>query len=121
MDASSFLDPERCDVCSRDVCPICKSLAAIEAGEESEVDVLAAGMPWREAMDVVRVVSFGALKHTPNGWQDESAEFHLAAAHRHLNAHSTTGATDADSGLPHLAHAVTRLLFAMWCDRKAAG
>lgn len=75
-------------------------------------------MPWRELESVARVITFGAAKHSPNGWQEEDPESHFAAAMRHISQRRTGQKTDSETGEPVLAHAVCRLLFMMWADNQ---
>ena len=71
-----------------------------------------------ELMDIAKVLTFGANKypappkddswrHVPNGMVR-----YTDALYRHLNAFLVDGeSNDAESGLPHLAHAMCNLLF----------
>ena len=77
-------------------------------------------LPWAQLADVVSVLTFGAEKYDDNNWQhvpDGEARY-FAAAMRHMVAWRTGERCDRESGLPHLAHAVTCLLFAMWFDHE---
>lgn len=80
-------------------------------------------LPFEEVEDVVRVMTFGAAKYDPNNWQlVEGARWrYLAAAFRHLVAWIKGERLDSETGLPHLAHAVTNLLFLAWFDRHGSG
>lgn len=64
-------------------------------------------------LDVAAVLTFGAGKYGPNNWQNVTPfqERYSAALVRHVLAHGTGEFTDAESGLPHLAHACTNALF----------
>lgn len=68
-------------------------------------------LPWRGAEEVVRVLEFGADKYTPDNWRRVASERYLDAAFRHLIAHARGEYEDTESGLPHLAHATSCLLF----------
>ena len=70
-------------------------------------------VPWREMEDVVSVLGFGADKYGADNWRHVSGaqERYFAAAMRHLVAWKQGEELDAESGLPHLAHATTCLLF----------
>lgn len=61
---------------------------------------------------VGQVGTFGAQKYSPNGWLQvpDGAQRYTDALYRHLLAHQQGEATDADSGLPHLAHAAWNAL-----------
>lgn len=76
-------------------------------------------LPWGPVRDIVRVLAYGAKKYAPNNWQEvpQARERYFAAAQRHLLAWWDDGErTDAESGLPHLAHAACCLLFLAWFD-----
>jgi len=75
-------------------------------------------IPWGQVSQVVRVLTFGAAKYAPDGWQHvpEARERYFAATHRHLERWWAGERVDPESGLPHLAHAVCCLLFLMWHD-----
>lgn len=74
-------------------------------------------IPWDEAMEVLAVFEYGAMKYEPRGWEGVSKEEHLAAAQRHL-AHHLVGSKLDESGYASLAHAVARLLIVMWHEVK---
>lgn len=61
---------------------------------------------------VGEVATFGANKYTPGGWRtvENGAERYKDAAYRHLLAVELGEAVDAESGLPHLAHAAWNIL-----------
>lgn len=63
--------------------------------------------------EVAKVLEYGARKYAPDNWRkvDDATNRYLAAVRRHLNAWQTGEAIDQESGLPHLAHAATSLLF----------
>lgn len=62
---------------------------------------------------VGEVLTFGANKYEPNNWQNvENAEDrYYAAALRHLMAWRKGETVDEESGLSHLKHAATNLMF----------
>lgn len=75
-------------------------------------------LPFRALASVVAVLEFGARKYAPHAWRgvpDGRARY-TDAALRHLFAHMQGESDDPESGLPHLAHAVCSLLFAMELD-----
>jgi hypothetical protein len=73
--------------------------------------------PMRE---IAAVFEYGARKYSPDGWYRVEDGFmrYLAAAYRHINARHRGEVLDPESGLPHLAHAVTSLLFLMEWDSQ---
>jgi hypothetical protein len=80
-------------------------------------------VPWAEMQDVVQVLTFGAHKYGANNWKHvpEAQERYFAAALRHLVAWKSGEVLDPESGLPHLAHAVSSLLFLSNFDERNHG
>lgn len=74
-------------------------------------------MPFRALDLVARIMTYGAQKYGDRNWEsglsEEFATRQLAAAFRHLQSHMTGVKFDAESGLPHLAHAATDVLMAL--------
>lgn len=70
-------------------------------------------LPPRAIVDVAKVLTFGAKKYAPGNWKhvENAEERYMAAALRHLMAHQAGELTDPESGLSHLSHATTCLLF----------
>ena len=62
---------------------------------------------------VGEVLTFGAQKYEPNNWQnvEDPEDRYYAAALRHLMAWRKGETTDEESGLSHLKHAATNLMF----------
>lgn len=77
-------------------------------------------LPLGPVEDVVKILTFGAKKYEPNSWQqlEDAENRYFAAALRHLAAWRRGEKTDPESGLPHLAHAMTNLVFLAWKDRE---
>lgn len=70
-------------------------------------------MPVESLALVLRVLEFGAVKHKEFGWLEYDKRTYFDACHRHLMAWQGGVTTDEESGLPHLAHAATNILFAL--------
>jgi hypothetical protein len=66
-----------------------------------------------------RVLTHGAEKYGENNWQHVQKERYIAAAYRHLLSYQTGEYLDDDSGLPHLAHAITSLAFVLWQEMRS--
>lgn len=69
-------------------------------------------LPFDAIEQIVQVLEFGARKYAPRNWEkgmDHSRIF--AAAMRHLTAHWRGENKDPETGLPHLAHAATCVVF----------
>ena len=68
---------------------------------------------------VGEVLTFGAAKYEPNNWQkvDDAENRYYAAALRHLLAYRKGEQIDEESGLSHLKHAATNLMFLLHFER----
>lgn len=64
---------------------------------------------------VAGVLTFGAEKYGPNNWQnlEDPTNRYYAALLRHLNAFHAGEKYDKESGMSHLAHAATNIMFLM--------
>lgn len=62
---------------------------------------------------VVEVLSFGAEKYEREGWMTvpNAEQRYYAALMRHLASHQSGDLIDEDSGLPHLYHVMTNVMF----------
>jgi hypothetical protein len=76
-------------------------------------------LPWEQVRDVVKVLTFGAKKYSPDNWQKvpDGRNRYFSAAFRHILAAHGGEKLDPESGLSHWAHAVCCILFAAWFDR----
>lgn len=65
-------------------------------------------MPWDALRACVRVMEFGAKKHSPRGWaaldRDEAIEYYRNACARHLDSIMEGELSDPETGEPHAAH-----------------
>lgn len=70
--------------------------------------------------DVGEVLTFGAAKYEPNNWQnvEDAEDRYYAAALRHLMAWRRGEVVDEESGLSHLKHAATNLMFLLHFERE---
>jgi len=73
-------------------------------------------VPWAILEDMVKVLTFGAEKHTDDGWKDLPYDFHFEALMRHISEWRKGHVLDEESNLPHLAHAMCRLMFLSYLD-----
>lgn len=67
---------------------------------------------------VLRVLEFGSKKYPGSPWSRMNAHEHIAAALRHAQRRGGGIRFDEESGEPHLAHAIARLLFALAIDER---
>lgn len=71
-------------------------------------------IPFEALEQIVAVLTYGAEKYEPENWKTVEVERYMAAAYRHMAAVSMGEELDADTGLPHLAHAGCCILFMLW-------
>ena len=72
-------------------------------------------VPFGALEEVIKVLGMGAIKYGDDNWKrvDNLERRYLAAAYRHLGQVMQGEDTDDESGLPHLAHAITGLMFVL--------
>lgn len=71
-------------------------------------------IPTSLILEVGKVLTYGAKKYAPNNWRKGIQQSRLiSAALRHIIAYNDGEEYDLESGLPHLAHAICELSFAM--------
>ena len=71
-------------------------------------------IPTSMLTEVGKVLTFGAEKYTAHNWRKGIALSRLtSAALRHILAFNEGEDLDGESGLPHLAHAICNLAFAL--------
>ena len=70
-------------------------------------------LPFEQLEEIVKVLTYGANKYEPNNWKlvQEPIDRYKAATLRHLSAYMQCEELDQESGLHHLAHAGTNILF----------
>jgi hypothetical protein len=70
-------------------------------------------LPWKAAEGLVRVLTFGAKKYSPNGWRTvpNAKERYQAALLRHLRALNAGETLDSESGLRHVDHLLCNAAF----------
>ena len=65
-----------------------------------------------EALEgIVEVLTYGANKYSDDNWKNVSAKRYEAAAFRHIQAYRKGEKIDKESGLGHLYHAISCLIF----------
>ena len=76
-------------------------------------------LPPGPVSDIVSVLSYGAEKYRPNGWQTVpgARRRYLAALLRHLFAHMAGEKVDPESGLTHLSHVACNVVFLLAFER----
>lgn len=73
-------------------------------------------LPRKTLQRVLEVLEEGAKKYSEDNWlRVENAETrYFDATHRHLEAYWQGEVNDPETGLPHLAHAISNLLFLLY-------
>lgn len=63
--------------------------------------------------EVARVLTYGANKYAPNSWQDieDPVNRYYGSLMRHINAWRKGEKHDKESGLLHLSHAASNIMF----------
>jgi hypothetical protein len=72
-------------------------------------------LPWDALEKVVEVMEYGAKKYEKNNWRyvKDGYTRYIDAAYRHLSEMMQGKDLDSESGLTHIAHAATSLLFTL--------
>lgn len=68
-------------------------------------------LPFAGLEAVTQVLEYGAKRYSDNNWRKVDSARYVDATLRHLFAFCKGEYYDADSKLPHLAHAAANLLF----------
>ena len=75
-------------------------------------------IPTSTTKALAQVLTYGAKKYKPNNWQNvDDIDRYIAALYRHLEAWRDGEKVDKESGLPHLAHALTNVAFLLHLDK----
>lgn len=72
----------------------------------------------KQVEEVVKVLTHGAEKYKPRGWQDVSTERYEDALGRHYAAMMKGERLDKESGMHHGAHMICNILFMMFKESK---
>lgn len=86
----------------------------MEKGTKNDQDKLMYELlPAQTIQDLVRVLTFGAKKYSPDNWKKvpHATRRYYAALMRHVEAWRMGEEKDPESGLPHLSHALCCLVF----------
>jgi hypothetical protein len=80
--------------------------------KDDDGKVMLALLPFESLLEVGKVLTFGAQKYEDHNWR-KGFKFSrlLSATMRHLFAFTRGEDLDPESGLSHLAHAATNILF----------
>lgn len=73
-------------------------------------------IPPQATKAIAEVLTYGAKKYKPNNWQLGEPDRYVDALYRHLEAWRAGEKLDPESGLSHLAHAITNISFLLYFD-----
>jgi len=79
-------------------------------------------LPWDISQDIVKVLTYGSKKYTPDNWKKVKPfkDRYFAACMRHLSAWRNGEIINNETKMPHLTHAITNLIFLIWKDKHDA-
>jgi len=110
-------------------CPDCAARLMQTLGSDTTIEVVKEFMKFdgdKTRYDLVppsaikamaEVLTVGARKYKPNNWKlCEDKERYLSAMYRHIEAWRSGEVCDAETGLHHLAHAMTNMAFMLDLD-----
>lgn len=78
-------------------------------------------IPPNALREVAEALTYGAKKYSPYNWVNVESSRYLAAAYRHLEQFRMGKKVDLESGLQHISHAITSLLFLLERDLAENG
>lgn len=109
---------------SHEPCPDCASKLLERLGPDTKIEVVKEFMkfdgdkirydlvPPSAIKAMAQVLTFGARKYKPNNWKNcDDCSRYCAALYRHLEAWRAGEELDPETGLPHLAQAMTNIAF----------
>ena len=71
-------------------------------------------LPLDTVEEFVKVLTKGAEKYDDNNWKKVEGRRYFSALLRHLKDHQRGEKNDPETGLSHLAHAGSNLIFLLW-------
>jgi hypothetical protein len=77
-------------------------------------------IPVEALTGLAEVLTFGAQKYTPNGWQTvpNGEQRYMDALLRHYCSYRSGEINDPESGLSHLKHMLTNIAFLVWLEEN---
>lgn len=76
-------------------------------------------LPFNELEQVVKVLTEGAKKYSPDNWKNcDDVKRYKDALLRHITEYLKGDKVDTEFGCSHLAHAMCNCLFLMWFDNQ---
>lgn len=94
-----------------------KTLTYLEQGLKFSEDKLKFNLiPPQIKLYLAETLTYGAKKYAPDNWKKVPVEKYYDAFHRHLNAFQLGETYDEESGLHHLKHALTNMMFITYLE-----
>lgn len=90
-----------------------KNIVVVEEFMKFDTDKIRYDLvPPKAIQHLAKVLTFGAKKYKPNNWRNNTdLSRYEGALLRHFEAYRLGELTDDETGMPHLAHALTNLVF----------
>lgn len=116
--ATIYVTHQPCENCADAIIKAGLKLHVVEGFMKFDTDKLRYDLIPSEAMEALaKVLTYGAKKYKPGNWKNATdIDRYTAALYRHLEAWRKGEEVDEESGLPHLAHAITNVAFLIWFE-----
>jgi len=120
-DASTiYVTHTPCENCSNAIKAFNLEVVIVEEFMKFDSGKLRYGLiPPKATKALAEVLTYGAKKYKPNNWQrvDDTSRY-IDALYRHLEAWRSGEELDPESGLSHLAHAMTNISFLIYFNQS---
>jgi len=116
--ATIYVTHQPCENCADAIVEAGLKLHVVEGFMKFDTDKLRYDLIPPESMEALaKVLTYGAKKYKPGNWKNATnIDRYTAALYRHLEAWRKGEEVDEESGLPHLAHAITNVAFLIWFE-----
>lgn len=117
-DATIYVTHQPCENCADAIVAAGLKLHVVQSFMKFDTDKLRYDLIPPEAMKALaEVLTYGAKKYKPGNWKNApDLDRYTAALYRHLEAWRSGEEFDEESGLPHLAHALTNVAFLVYFE-----
>jgi len=100
---------------------MCKAKTIAKLKEKKKQKYRTLLFPLNVFKELIKVYEYGANKYEVDDWKthvEKTPEDFINAFYRHIHSHLEGELRDKESGLPHLAHAITNLCNLLWLALK---
>ena len=95
----------------------CSTLKTKEKGIKFDTGKLQFSLiPPEIKLYLAEILTFGAKKYAPDNWKKIDVQRYYDALERHMNAFQLGEENDEESGMHHLKHALTNMMFITWLE-----